>query len=569
MARNVPIQMPDGSTKTINNVPDDFTNEQLREKIGASSKISTESGLDQLIIGTGAGMTRAGQGIKQVGLTVGEEFGMFDEGATQAYTQEVNRERDLYDNTPVAQSALGQVGAVVGEALPLAAVPGGAVGGLVKRAATGAAGGAFSGLLEFTAEEGFDNGERLRNMAAGGIFGGSFPFITGGISKIKNVAGDLLNEFTEKGAKKQIRDLVTRADLDTPLAKISDELGVWLTPSEITGRADLTAFERGLSVASNTPAAKVLADRLSKRTAIITANLDDIIAETSQNNPQAAKLMQSGYDALKSTKLSPKYIREEILNDPFIRSQWKTMHKSQAWQGELDGLDKLSAGKMDVFKRFLQEKEEKFFKAGTKQASKTLGNFRKKMVNDMDAFVPEYALSRSMAQLKIISNKLTGSSKKSLRKVRNLDGEYSTDVIDIFRREFKSDADFESMLRGLDKLPNAQRKLSQVRDVLQALEQSPVSKVFKASVASNVESSGTAGKGLTGAITLGIAKFFRSGNSERIMSYITDPKYVDDLLEGINPSVLSKVTPAAGEAINKILSRITALEASPDENKQQ
>lgn len=571
MARTVTIAMPDGSEKVVKNIPDSVTDEELKAKIKNSSKIAPvkEGGVEKFTIGMGAGFTRAGQGIKQLGLKLGEKAGVVSEQDVEDYTNDVKKEREFFAQTPVGQTKTAKAGQVVGEALPFVAIPGGAAGGTLARTATGATAGGVSAATEFTEDSNLFSGERFRNIAGGLLFGGAFPLVTSAVSGGSRILKNTINELTEAGGGRQIKNMVSKADLDTPVQKVAEDLGTWLTPSEASGRLDLKAMESGLKIRGGTESSKLLANRLKNRTVKISDSIESVLESVSQKNPSAAAFIKKGYKNLADTRVSPEYYNKKIFSNPVIRREWKKFSNSPDWKAQLQDVPKTSAKRLDEFKRYLLERESSLFKNEKKQAAKNLSEFRKSMVNDLDAMVPEYGVARGMSQLNIIYDKLAKAASKSTQKTRDVDGVWTTDAIDLFKRTFKSDEQYNDLMRGLNKLPDAQKKLTDLRNILLAIEDSPVNKSFSSSLEKGIEPAGTGGLGFAGAVAQGVGKTAKSRNLESMLLFITDPRFKSSLLDDLDPTMFQKSSPAALESFNKLSSRMSALTATPEPEENE
>jgi hypothetical protein len=125
------------------------------------------------LIGAGSGLTRAGQGIKQIGLNVAESLGLAPKGTTNNYTKQVEQERAAYNQSPVAQSVEGQTGQLIGENIPYAA---GGGAGLLGRTLIGTG----IGASQFVPE----NGSRTFNALLGaGVNAAAPPVLASLLSK--------------------------------------------------------------------------------------------------------------------------------------------------------------------------------------------------------------------------------------------------------------------------------------------------------------------------------------------------------------------------------------------------
>jgi ankyrin repeat protein len=111
-----------------------------------------ESKLKKGVIGVGRGLTELGQGIKQLGLNIGEGLGLVEEGAAAEYTSSINDETKLYDSTPVGESTIAKVAEVVTDIALAIAVPEATAAKGAAYAASAFASGAALGALKPTEE---------------------------------------------------------------------------------------------------------------------------------------------------------------------------------------------------------------------------------------------------------------------------------------------------------------------------------------------------------------------------------------------------------------------------------
>ena len=152
--------------------------------------------LDSLLIGSGRSFINFGQGIKQGCCIVGEKIGLVQPGTSDRYTQEINRDKQLYSNTPVAQSVSGKVGEFGTDMLLYSVVPAGAGLRGWRLAASSAAAGGFIGGLQPT-----DDGllfTRFQNAGIGAVVGGIAGPLTG--KAIDGVKGGMLKLFDVRKA---------------------------------------------------------------------------------------------------------------------------------------------------------------------------------------------------------------------------------------------------------------------------------------------------------------------------------------------------------------------------------
>ncbi|MFM8454568.1 MAG: hypothetical protein ACKOAD_06415, partial [Gammaproteobacteria bacterium] len=146
--------------------------EILPEDMTAFARLSdNERRAAQFVIGTGAGFLRTGQGIKQLGLRMGETFGWANAGATEAYTKEINESWSFYQSRAAGKSKSGKAGEIFSGVAISLAIPGGAGLRGIQLIKNSAAVGAATGFLQPTQTADDNFSERLENMKMGGILG--------------------------------------------------------------------------------------------------------------------------------------------------------------------------------------------------------------------------------------------------------------------------------------------------------------------------------------------------------------------------------------------------------------
>lgn len=200
------------------NFPDNMSQEEIEQAIrnNFSQKVEPEESIgERALIGLGSGFTRAGQGLKQTGLRVGNALDFVSDEDYQAYTDQVKKEREFFNQTPVGQDTVAQVSQVVGEALPYMVVPGGVAGGAATKAVTGAAAGALQGATNFAETD----QDRAQNTGIGAVI----PVAFQGLAKpIKSLTSKFINSSKGK-LKKGAQELL----------ELSDKHGVDLLATDI------------------------------------------------------------------------------------------------------------------------------------------------------------------------------------------------------------------------------------------------------------------------------------------------------------------------------------------------
>jgi hypothetical protein len=373
---------------------------------------------------------------------------------------------------------------------------------------------------------------------------------------------ETMNELTDAGAGRQVRAVVGKDDIAGEVRNAADSLDVFVTPGEASGRADLLAMERGMTVSGVGDFSKKIAGRLQTRTGTISQTLEETIESVARRSEADAEAIGQGYAALQALNISNRF-KTTVANDPILSQAWESMHKNKAYKGDLNTLPDNSAGQLDIFKQFLYEKAEKLKRSGNKKHAMRLDEFRTRMVQDLDTLVPEYGRARGLAQLNIVNKKMQLAVKQGRNRVRDVDGGYTTDVLDFFKKTMKSEQDYEDLMRGLSAVPEAQTKLTQIREILTAIEGSGINKVFRGP-SERAGMRGTSGWGKGGAVALTGFDFLRGKNTDAVLDYITDPKYTSELLDTVTPTMMQKHTPEAMRILAKVFGRIGAGGITPE-----
>lgn len=153
---------------------------------------------EKFLVGVGAGMYDLYKGIEQLGAEGLSKIGIVSPETVNRVTQEGTEARA--DFAPLAdQSTAAQIGNFVGKTAPMAVIPGGVSGGVLKRMGTSALAGAGMGAASFVPE----NESRLANVATGAVGGAAGSAILSGAGKLANVA---LSKPASKLVNQQLGD---------------------------------------------------------------------------------------------------------------------------------------------------------------------------------------------------------------------------------------------------------------------------------------------------------------------------------------------------------------------------
>jgi hypothetical protein len=132
------IQAPDGNTYEVT-APEGATEEEVMARVrqqaasrpaapepkvdvpsrAEAGRAAFDNPLQAALVGVGRFLTEVGQGGKQMGLMAGEAMGLADEGAAQEYTEQINRERQEWDEFTegAGMEDVGYYGAMLAPAL--------------------------------------------------------------------------------------------------------------------------------------------------------------------------------------------------------------------------------------------------------------------------------------------------------------------------------------------------------------------------------------------------------------------------------------------------------------------
>lgn len=183
------------------------------------------------LIGAGRGITETGQGLKQLGMKIGEVAGLVEPEEVEAYRQQINRDRELYERSIGSQrSVAGEIVGKIAAGAPAMLIPGGAAASLATRTLSGVGAGALSAGAEPVYEEDFAAG-KLGQLTEGALFGGGSVI---GLDKIrdllpKNIVARLAKTASEKDFAKE--------------GQLLSEIIPGMTPAQITGSRSLSLLE--------------------------------------------------------------------------------------------------------------------------------------------------------------------------------------------------------------------------------------------------------------------------------------------------------------------------------------
>lgn len=571
------IRLPNGAV--IQGVPEDTSAEEIRNKaiqagIASESDFEDMSMFEKFVAGAVEGSTRVGQGLKQIGVSGAEALGFAPEGSAERYTQEIAREREQYLNSAVSQTGPAKVGEFLGEVVPTLAIPGGVVGGLARRIGTSALAGMASEAIKPTQDADVFSAERAQNALSGGV---GAAFATGVLAGTPAAFSATRKFFG--GPETQVKRIVSRSDLDQETMRVADEYGIFITPGEASGLQEVLKTEASLKMRSPegaTELGKAIRGRLGK----IDAQTQLLVRNLIEEEPQVAMQLQQGYDILRNTRISDRGLnnlfsmRVDVNGTskplgPIGKRYYDQMLKNKDWQAQLDGVPKNSAYTLDIFKRYLDEQQQRLTSNNKGQAAKNVKDFKEAMLENMDQIIPSYAGTRQLAQLSITRKSMQDTLNKIPVKQVAIDPATNsrveiTDPVEFYKKTFKSDADFNEIKRKLSSSPNAVEKLTKLRKIFRAIEDSPLQKQITGIADEAPQPAGGGVGGIEAAVAFSGLDFFSKKRSEQIIKYITNENWSANLLEDLEPSMFRKASDVGYRRLTQVLSRVGGAEQSPE-----
>ncbi len=205
------------------------------EEVNPQKNLADEySTSERALIGAGRSFAKIGQGVKQLGLNVGESLGVVDESTVEDYRQQIKDEKRLYDEG-VGSTTAGQVGEFAGDVAALAPamlVPGGQAT-LLGRAGVAAGVGAAEASLQPVYTENYGIG-KAEQVAMGATIGAG---ATIGFDKLANIMPkNLMARFYQRAEKKGAEAL-SEADI------LEEITGIRMTPAEKAQSKSLQTIE--------------------------------------------------------------------------------------------------------------------------------------------------------------------------------------------------------------------------------------------------------------------------------------------------------------------------------------
>ena len=336
--------------------------------------------VDAISESTQHGLTKAVGG-------VGQATGAFDIDST-IHAQEKELE-EKYKSMPL----LVGTGKLAGEVAPYMAVPGGLVGGTLRRMATGGLMGGAVGAAQHT-----DPGSsRLSNTVLGAGLGAAAP---GFGSLFRTVRGML---SPTKAAEKSIGKAAPFLDAKNVAAgKQAGTLNTFLSPGEAA--ASPTLMSREVKKYISPKAQKHLSDKVKQRSTTLRKHVNDTVNSIVKEGPEAAKAKAAELYKKASAVNIPKSALRKIDEDPVLKKQITRIADDPDF-----ALDDYKPGTVGYYNEVKKYVDNQLFKQtqgvdpsklvkGSATATKNLQEVRQKLLKVLDDVSPEYQAARKLSR---------------------------------------------------------------------------------------------------------------------------------------------------------------------------
>lgn len=449
---------------------------KLREQ-GKGYSVADDMGKgEKILTGIGRGFTDVGQGSKQIGLRVGNFFGLTDDETVQNYDKKIRSENAQFEKD-FADDWYAKGGRITGQ-IAATAPAGMGVGALMKPVAgssrminalnygkQGAAVGATEAALMPTLTDDFVS-EKASQLGLGAAFGGVLGtgtgLLKGGKELMQDGVGATVQNAVNKGAKNKIArafvgDSAERAEREA----LSARTGVALTPAEKSGS------RLGQGLESLAEQSLITADDVLEKSTIPSLNqLKDYALK--QADSISKTVQTSDQVGIKVQQLT------NTITNKLVQSRSEIGRKLY---GEIDNMAKGQKivkpdGVKQVFMEILEETEGV---AGS-DLQKVANQAKKMMSSFEDGMTAKQALNQLQAW----------SSKKSGKLFKDIEG---FGVDDVYKKRLSDAllADMDNVAGGLgDKVRIANQAWRKGSEEISALEASVLGRVAGKNLSSEI-----------------------------------------------------------------------------------
>lgn len=345
-----------------------------------------------------------GQGLQQL-MQGFQQFGK--EGAQlEEFNKKVLQDRLKFEESQAGRSTRGKIGRLIGETGPTLFVPGGAVGSIGRRIATGGLSGAAIGGTQFTeGDKGFEAG-------VGAAIGSTIPGIFSGGKALVDAAVPFLGKVTSNLLKKVGGDELLRSTLKR--VEAGKRLGLDLTPAEASGSGQLAEIQgrAGISPKGGKILERAGKTRQEQGEASIRKFLFGISPEGSSANEAvrttAKKIVGDEVHAMQKaakpfyekarTDLVPEAELKNLMTDPVIKKGYDDIFKDVAALKEskdapLNSIQMLHLAKVKIDREINKEVTSR---APDAFRIKVMTESKNDLLNVADTFSPDYQKGRAI-----------------------------------------------------------------------------------------------------------------------------------------------------------------------------
>lgn len=305
----------------------------------------------------------------------------------------------------------------------------------------------------------------------------------------------------------------------------ADRLGLdYVTPAEASGNP-FTGAAQG-SVGKTEKGAELLYSAGQKRATSeknSINNLLDTVFNVSDKSPTSdTKTISRLYKETGDSRVTKNFIHELNENEIYQAAK-KRVESVPAYRQALKGAQEDSFTYLDQVKRALGDMSESAKVQGSPtNESRLIKSFEKGFVKKLDKINPDYATARALSERKIARDKIEGSLNKSQYTGSNF-----------YNKILSNDKKFNKLKYSLRNVPEAQRKLDDMRMVFGRLINTPTAKTAEALSRTSMSKD----RATYGAISHKVKEILSGGRYDKAaVELITNPKWNEEL------SKLNKVT---------------------------
>lgn len=488
--------------------------------------------------GAGRRFTEAGQAVKQMGLSIGEKAGVYPEGTTGSYTEQIAKEAYMYNLTPIAgQDALGRIAADILMAAPaILAAP--------EFAATGV-GAAVIGAGEALLVPAYSqkdtqllNPERLTNVAIYSVASGV------GAKVANNIVPVVTNRIQQRMAGEPFSFTKGRALADVEQEAVRDavnsatKLKTFVTPGEATQDLLVKQREAGLTLFGD-KTKRSLYNKILQREDAVQKEINSIVSGLVPEGEAAARatakhLAEKTYPTSVALRTPTKEFsiiddlieESEILETAFKQVRGKAKKDFLRRVGGIMDIQSNTVGEMHLARLAVDDMISAAKKAGT--STSNLVEARKFLLGVTDTFAPEYALARNINQRLIVAD----TWKNSLQAAKTGTPASST----FYKEYFESPAKFNDFMKTVNTITDdavresIEQNAKALAPLLKALNQSPLEKALGIR-AQGLEAQARGVGGVLGVAVNNSINIIKGTMDKQIIDFITSPAWYDEFVK--------------------------------------